>query len=157
MKLFPKYFQNPKSPVSPTNTTQLDSDFQSICPSRDPNSCTADLKNFDDKRTLYVGQLHQKINDDELKDVFSIFGNIVSCKVHKEHNHKSYCFIEYELNECAQAARIAMNYRKLHDIRVQVDWATTNSKDYKEKKLPRDKFTSSSLPVWDNRKRFFWL
>lgn len=71
-----------------------------------------------DRRTLYVGNLHQIVNEHELTELFKLFGKVVSCKIHKEHQHKSYCFIEFEEAESADAARIAMNQRIIHKIPI---------------------------------------
>lgn len=96
---------------------------------------------FDSRRTLYVGQLHPIINEVQLKECFGLFGEVVSCKIHKEPQHKSYCFIEFRTKECACAAKVAMNMRKLHDVPIEVNWANTNSTLYNKKKLlPQDKF-----------------
>ena len=92
---------------------------------------------YDSRRTLYVGQLHPIINETQLKDCFMLFGEVVSCKMHKEPQHKSYCFIEFRTKECATAAKIAMNMRKLHDIPIEVNWANTNSTLYNKKKLQK--------------------
>ena len=90
--------------------------------------------------SFYVGQLHPIISEPQLKELFGIFGDVVSCKIHKEPQHRSYCFIEFKTNHCAYAARVAMNMRKLHEIPVEVNWANTNSTLYNKKKLPQDKF-----------------
>ena len=90
---------------------------------------------FDSRRTLYVGQLHPIINEVQLKECFGLFGEVVSCKIHKEPQHKSYCFIEFRTKECACAAKVAMNMRKLHDVPIEVNWANTNSTLYNKKKL----------------------
>jgi len=93
-----------------------------------------------DRRTLYVGNLHQIVNEHELTELFKLFGKVVSCKIHKEHQHKSYCFIEFEEAGSADAARIAMNQRIIHKIPIEVNWANTNSTLYNKKRLPQDKF-----------------
>ena len=64
------------------------------------------------QKRLYVSSVHTDLNVDDLKSVFSAFGNIISCALVPDPltgKHKGYGFIEYDTLQSANDAVASMN------------------------------------------------
>lgn len=72
---------------------------------------------------IFVKNLHVSIDNKQLYDTFSLFGNILSCKVVTEREggtSKGYGYIHYETNEAAQAAIDKLDGMLIDGQEVQV-------------------------------------
>jgi cold-inducible RNA-binding protein len=77
-------------------------------------------------KKIYVGNLDFDINDSELEEAFSQFGDIVSTVVVKDRNSgrsKGFGFIEFAQEADAQQAKEAMNGKELNGRTIKVDEA----------------------------------
>ena len=64
------------------------------------------------QKRIYVSSVHTDLNTDDLKSVFSAFGNILSCTLVPDPltgKHKGYGFIEYDTLQSANDALASMN------------------------------------------------
>ena len=64
------------------------------------------------QKRLYVSSVHTDLNVDDLKSVFSAFGNIIACNLVPDPltgKHKGYGFIEYDTLQSANDAVASMN------------------------------------------------
>ena len=75
---------------------------------------------------LYVGNLSFDVNDAELKEAFSEYGEIASATVIKDRDSnrsKGFGFVEFVQEADAQKAKEAMNGKQLGDRALKVDEA----------------------------------
>jgi len=71
---------------------------------------------------VYVKNLDRNIDNKALYDTFSLFGNILSCKVATDHNGRSrgYGFVHYETEEAAKQAIERVNNMQIGEKTVHV-------------------------------------
>merc|ERR550534_3342902 len=71
---------------------------------------------------VYVKNLDSNLDNKNLYDTFSLFGNILSCKVAREENGKSkgYGFVHYETAEAAKQAIERVNGMQIGEKMVYV-------------------------------------
>merc|ERR1719198_2865068 len=71
---------------------------------------------------IYVKNLDRSIDNKALYDTFSLFGNILSCKVASDREGKShgYGFVHYETEEAAKQAIERVNGMQIGEKQVQV-------------------------------------
>ncbi|CAN8257915.1 unnamed protein product [Cochlearia groenlandica] len=71
---------------------------------------------------IFIKNLDKSIDHKALHDTFSVFGNIVSCKVALDSSgeSKGYGFVQYEAEESAQKATSQLNGMLLNDKQVYV-------------------------------------
>jgi len=70
------------------------------------------LEEAKQQKRVYVSSVHTDLNTDDLKSVFSAFGNITSCTLVNDPvygKHKGYGFIEYDTLQSANDAVASMN------------------------------------------------
>jgi len=63
-------------------------------------------------RTIYINHLSQTTTEDDLKEVFKKFGEIVSCKIIRDQSNdrsKEFGFIQYAEKEMAEKSVVEMN------------------------------------------------
>jgi len=86
-----------------------------------------------ESRSLYVGNLDQKVTDVLLWEIFSTVGNVESCKVIKDKVGESsgYGFVDYYTHEEANRALNNLNGRIIYNKDIKVNWASagTNRED----------------------------
>lgn len=73
---------------------------------------------------IFVKNLSPKVDNKGLYDVFSVFGNILSCKVATDIQtgiSKGYGYVHYETAEAARDAIIKINGNLIEDVEVKVD------------------------------------
>jgi RNA recognition motif-containing protein len=72
---------------------------------------------------IFVKNLHEGIDNKQLYDTFSLFGNILSCKVVTDRatgNSKGYGYVHYETNEAAKSAIEKLDGMLIDGREVQV-------------------------------------
>ncbi len=87
---------------------------------------------------IYVGQLPYSVTEDELKTMFSEFGEIVSVNIIKDRfsgNSKGFGFIDMPNNSEADKAIKALNKSTLNGREIKVNQA--EQKRQKSKRRPR--------------------
>jgi cold-inducible RNA-binding protein len=75
---------------------------------------------------LFVGSLAYTVTDQELKDLFAPFGNVVSAKVITDRDSgqsKGFGFVEFEGSEEAKAAIAALNGKEVNGRQLTVNVA----------------------------------
>lgn len=75
---------------------------------------------------LYVGNLSKQVNDAQLKDLVTPFGNIVSSNVATERStgaSKGFGFVEFSTADEARAAIAGLNGREVNGQALAVDEA----------------------------------
>jgi RNA recognition motif-containing protein len=83
---------------------------------------------------LYVGNLSFDMTDEELRDAFSEFGEIVSAVVVKDRisgRSRGFGFVEFSNEESAQNAKGAMNDKEIKGRALKVDEARDQRRDRK--------------------------
>ena len=98
-------------------------------------------------RKLYVGNLSYDVDDKELEQAFSEYGEIVSATVVKDrHTDRSrgFGFVEYTQEADAQKAKEGMNGRDLSGRALRVD----------EARDPRDRNRDQGSGGYRSRSRF---
>ena len=77
-------------------------------------------------KKLYVGNLNFEIDDQELEEAFSQYGEIVSAVIIKDRvsgRSKGFGFVEFAEEDSAQNAKQAMNGKELKGRAIKVDEA----------------------------------
>jgi len=89
---------------------------------------------------IYVKNLDRNIDNKALYDTFSLFGNILSCKVACDANGKSrgYGFVHYETEGAAKQAIERVNGMQIGEKTVEVRKVVKRS----ERDAPKDNFTN---------------
>jgi RNA recognition motif-containing protein len=80
---------------------------------------------------LFVGSLSYNVNDDQLKEAFEAFGNVVSAKVimdRETNRSKGFGFVEFSTDDEAQAAIKGMDGKDLAGRAVAVSEARPQQK-----------------------------
>lgn len=75
---------------------------------------------------IYIGNLSQKITDDDLKQVFEAFGQITSVNVIKDkhtNNSRGFAFVEMASKQEGQAAIDGLNGKDLKGTTLAVNEA----------------------------------
>jgi len=97
-------------------TMKRDSRDKGIPPGFDERSC----------RSLYIGNIHEKVVEGLLFDIFSMFGPIESCKLIKDKNtglSAGYGFVDYFEHGSAAAALQNIAGKLLYGLEIKVNWA----------------------------------
>jgi cold-inducible RNA-binding protein len=83
-------------------------------------------------RKLYVGNVSFDMTDQELKEAFDEFGEVVSAEVIKDRisgRSRGFGFVEFADEESAQKAKEAMNGKELKGRALKVDEAREQRRD----------------------------
>ena len=89
-------------------------------------------KNDSSESTLYVGNLHPSWSDENLFDKFRQFGELVSCKIVKDHftqKSRGFAFITYQSKESAQKALDELNFKKIEGRELRI-YFKKSTKDF---------------------------
>lgn len=89
------------------------------------NELAEDAKKYN---RLYVASIHQDLNEDDIRSVFTAFGKITACDLGREigsKKHRGYGFIEYEHLQSALDAISSMNMFDLGGQLLRVGRAIT--------------------------------
>jgi len=81
---------------------------------------------LDNKKKLYVGNLPYKVTSDELKSLFSEFGDIVDAVVITDRasdRSKGFGFVEFADEAAAQKAVDAMDGKEMEERKLVVNFA----------------------------------
>lgn len=91
---------------------------------------------------IFIKNLDKAIDHKALHDTFSVFGNILSCKVATDFNgqSKGYGFVQFESEESAQKAIEKLNGMLLNDKQVYV--GPFLRKQERETEINKNKFTN---------------
>merc|ERR1711881_480592 len=77
---------------------------------------------------IYVSSIHPDLSERDISSVFKAFGNVISCQLAPDQltgKHKGYGFIEYETQQSANDAIVAMNLFDLGGQYLRVGRAIT--------------------------------
>lgn len=83
------------------------------------------------ENVLFVCKLNPITQDDDLENIFSMYGNIKSCQIirdRKTGESLKYAFIEYEKVEDCEKAYLKMNGVLIDDRRIKVDFSQSVAK-----------------------------
>ncbi|KAF4677681.1 hypothetical protein FOL47_000143 [Perkinsus chesapeaki] len=86
-------------------------------------------------KELFVCQLNEVTEDDDLRTIFERFGPIKSCDVvrdFKTGESLQYAFIEFETKEACEMAYVKMQNVVIDDKRIKVDFSQSVSKQWRE-------------------------
>ncbi|KAF4681802.1 hypothetical protein FOZ60_011538 [Perkinsus olseni] len=86
-------------------------------------------------KELFVCQLNEVTEDEDLRTIFERFGPIKSCDVvrdFKTGESLQYAFIEFETKEACEMAYVKMQNVVIDDKRIKVDFSQSVSKQWKE-------------------------
>ncbi|EER17288.1 single-stranded G-strand telomeric DNA-binding protein, putative [Perkinsus marinus ATCC 50983] len=86
-------------------------------------------------KELFVCQLNEVTEDEDLKTIFERFGPIKSCDVvrdFKTGESLQYAFIEFETKEACEMAYVKMQNVVIDDKRIKVDFSQSVSKQWRE-------------------------
>ncbi len=81
---------------------------------------------------LYVGNLSYRTTEDELREAFSAYGNVLSVRIIEG---RGFGFVEMESIEAAERAKDGLNETELGGRTIRVDEAQPPKK--REKRQPR--------------------
>jgi len=104
---------------------------------------------------IYVKNLDKNIDNKALYDTFSLFGNILSCKVAADvqGNSYGYGFVHYESEEAATQAIERVNGMQIGEKTVQVSQASKNKGDEKADMTNYTNLYIKNFPSdWDDAK-----
>ncbi|CAF3666700.1 unnamed protein product [Rotaria socialis] len=107
-------------------------------PQRDPTLCKSDVGK------LFIENLDKSIHNKSLYDIFSDFGNILSCNIMADENGQSKCvgFVHFETQEAADSAIHKVNGMLLADKK--------NEENFRELFSKYGNITSLKLPTDDS-------
>jgi len=89
---------------------------------------------------IYVGQLPHNVNESDLKELFSAFGEIDSVKLIMDHysgRSKDFCFIDMPNNSEADAAIKALNKSMFRGREIKVNQVQQTRRDKRLKRRSR--------------------
>ena len=89
---------------------------------------------------IYVGQLPYNVDENELKEMFSEFGEIASINLIMDHysgRSKGFGFIDMPNNSEADTAIKALNKTMLKGREIKVNQVQKQKKDKRSKRRPR--------------------
>eukprot|EP00445_Apocalathium_hangoei_P065911 CAMPEP_0204120978 /NCGR_PEP_ID=MMETSP0361-20130328/7949_1 /ASSEMBLY_ACC=CAM_ASM_000343 /TAXON_ID=268821 /ORGANISM="Scrippsiella Hangoei, Strain SHTV-5" /LENGTH=640 /DNA_ID=CAMNT_0051072239 /DNA_START=54 /DNA_END=1976 /DNA_ORIENTATION=+ len=103
---------------------------------------------------IFVKNLDRNIDNKALYDTFSLFGNILSCKVSTDHNGKSrgYGFVHYETEEAAKQAIERVNGMQIGDMTVEVTSFLKRDDRDTPKSAYTNLYTKSFPQDWEENK-----
>jgi len=105
----------PGYPLNSVTLQQMAAGYQGP-PGFNPENC----------RSLYVGNLDQKVTEAILFDIFSIVGPVEGCKLIKDKS-TGYGFVDYYDHQTAALALQTLNGRNIYGYEVKVNWAFAGS------------------------------
>lgn len=105
--------------------------------STDEIGCYSNQASNDSKRTLYVGNIGVEIDEALLLQIFSQFGQCLSCKLIRDINGRNepYAFVEMASHNAALVALNAMNHITMMNRELRVNWATTPGQGNRQERI----------------------
>jgi nucleolysin TIA-1/TIAR len=89
------------------------------------------VRNTQQERKLYVGNLDPRVTEVVLNQLFGSLGDIVSIKLIPDKNYQSggfnYAFIEFREQRVAEAALNTLNGKKVFNSEIKLNWAFVNT------------------------------
>lgn len=82
------------------------------------------MKEENNPRTLYVGNLDASVDKEQLCSFFSEMGPIKECKIIREPDSDAFALVEFNSTECAATALAALDKKVFADKELEIDWAT---------------------------------
>lgn len=76
--------------------------------------------------TVFIGKLHSRMREDDLRDEFRRYGRIRDLDFHR---HRGFAFIEYYSSSDARAAVDEMDGQRFDDTRIVVQFRGTKHMD----------------------------
>lgn len=139
------------SPSAATPPTDITNSAQQQCPSYDPNAYfdEADPNHHQQQKKLFIGGLHWKTNDDDLRNYFSAYGTVTDAMVIIEPNSqrsRGFGFVVFANPEIAEHVVSTQNH-KINDKVVDVKRAISKDDEADElgKNVPVDKIFVGGL------------
>ena len=81
--------------------------------------------------TIHVGNLSWNVTEDQLREAFAEFGNIIETRIPRDNKNRSrgFGFVHYEKEESAKKAIEAMNEKEIDGRQVNVSISKKRSND----------------------------
>ncbi len=89
---------------------------------------------------IYVGNLSYRMNDQDLENVFSEFGSVVSCKIINDREtgrSKGFAFVEMESSEAGKAAIESLDGKESEGRNLKVNEARPREERPREERPRR--------------------
>ncbi len=101
-----------------------------------PASMSPGGQSEQNKKSLYVGNLHPKVSENMLTEIFSVAGAVQSVKIipdkNLQHSGMNYGFVEYDDPRAAEIAMHTLHGRKIFETEVKVNRAYQGLQQGKE-------------------------
>ncbi|KAK6204753.1 uncharacterized protein RJT21DRAFT_4170 [Scheffersomyces amazonensis] len=136
--------QQPQSTPNAEEQPQGELNDQNQQPTTTPASATAGGREVSNK-ILYVGNIHNSISEDNLKELFLVAGPTQSIKILNDKNKPgfNYAFVEFENTQIADLALRSLNRRILNNTEIKINWA------YQSSNVVNNNLTENDEPVFN--------
>ncbi|CAI5455711.1 unnamed protein product [Caenorhabditis angaria] len=94
--------------------------------------------------SVYIGNVTANVSDTELREAFSVFGEIAEVRVFKA---QKYAFVRFEKKECATKAIMDMNGKEVCGVNIRCSWGRTHPQAQAVPTLPLDLTSLMTLPT----------
>mmetsp|Transcript_9280 Transcript_9280/g.23245 ORF Transcript_9280/g.23245 Transcript_9280/m.23245 type:complete len:415 (+) Transcript_9280:211-1455(+) len=89
-----------------------------------------DDEEYPDECTLFVGDIARNLNEEELKTVFSKYGEIVAAEIKRDRvtNYSlGYAFVQFKTRRQASDAKKALHKSSIGNRQIRIGWAQKNT------------------------------
>ena len=116
------------------------------------NKASQDKRTLEVGANLFVGNLHDEVDEKMLKDVFSAFGIVISTKIMRDSNGMSrhYGFVSYDNFESSDAAISAMNSQYMCGKPIEVTYAYKKDSKVEKHGTPAERIMAANRPNYLN-------
>ncbi len=92
-----------------------------------------DSKGEEATHTLYVRNIHDDVNEAQLRELFMPFGKLVKCSVvrHTSIKHRGYAFIQYMSKEEAAKAKEALTNKSISNQQIGIEYSYPKNRPFR--------------------------